>query len=228
MATEPAIKVNTAYFLFWPLLYLSLGSPVVLLAIPLLAERAFSDKPEHWVLDQHYNAFLAAILVMAAVDGLVRLLGLASRVGVRLGRHRWRAGPRALRWAATAWSGLVVLFAVVIIHTFPLAAVFSPGGWADSPLISAEQAAASVVPSGVCVEADNDIAPHLSSRDQVILLDEVPRGCPWVVLQTAYPSYPISSIDLAAQRANWLASNGYRLVFSQNEVYVYYRPQPAG
>jgi uncharacterized membrane protein len=228
VGTEPHIKVHTAFFLFWPFLYLSLASPVVLLAIPLLAERAFSNKPEHWGPDQHYNAFLAAILIMAALDGLVRVLGLAGRVRMRIGRHRWRVTPRALRWTAMAWSGLTVLSAVVIIHTFPLASVFSPGGWEASPLISSEQAAASVIPSGVCVEADNDIAPHLSSRDQVILLDEVPRGCPWVVLQTAYPSYPLSSTDLAAQRGNWLASNGYRLVFSQNQVYVYYRPAPAG
>jgi uncharacterized membrane protein len=228
VATQPGIKVHTAFFLFWPFLYLSIASPVVLLAVPLLAERAFSDKPEHWGPDQHYNAFLAAILIMAAVDGLVRVLGLAGRVRVRIGNLRWRAGPRALRWAATAWAGATVLFAVVIIHTFPMASVFSPGGWQASPLTSSEQAAVSVIPSGVCVEADNDIAPHLSSRDQVILLDEVPRGCPWVVLQTVYPSYPLSSMQLAAQRGNWLAHNGYRLVFSQNEVFVYYRPTPDG
>jgi hypothetical protein len=73
------------------------------------------------------------------------------------------------------------------------------------------------------VEADDDIAPHLSSRDQVLLLDQVPRGCPWVVLQTAQASYPINDIVLAVERADWLRENGYQLVFNQAKVYVYHR-----
>lgn len=129
---------------------------------------------------------------------------------------------------ALTWCVAVVGFACVIVHSFPLDYALSPGDWAASPTVSAEQAAASIIPSGVCVEADNDIAPHLSSRDQVILLDETPRGCPWVVLQTVNPSYPFGSTTAPeAQRADWLSHNGYRLVFAENQVYVYYRPAGA-
>lgn len=231
VATQPEVKVNTLYFLFWPYLYLSLASPICLLAVPLLAERLFSDKPEHWTLDQHYNAFLAAILLMAAVDGLIRVLRGASRLGARrplrsLRRHSalnrvTRARPAAV--VAVAWPALIFLFAVVITHTFPIRSVFNADQWSADSFTTGEAAATAMIPSGVCVEADDDIAPHLSSRDQVILLDQVPRGCPWVVLQTAQATYPISDNLLALERADWLRENGYRLVFSQAKVYVYHR-----
>lgn len=229
VATQPEVKINTLYFLFWPYLYLSLASPLCLLAVPLLAERLFSDKPEHWTLDQHYNAFLAAILIMAAVDGLIRVVrGLSHVRPLRrlssLPRFRMLLGARP--WVAVAWPALILLFAVVITHTFPIRSVVNADQWSSDSLTTAEAAATAVIPSGVCVEADDDIATHLSSRDQVILLDQVPRGCPWVVLQTAQPSYPLNDILSAVRRGDWLRANGYQLVFDQAKVYVYHQ-EPA-
>ncbi|MBS2964465.1 DUF2079 domain-containing protein [Actinocrinis puniceicyclus] len=222
VATQPDIKINTLYFLFWPYLYLSLASPLCLLAAPLLAERLFSDKPEHWTLDQHYNAFLAAILIMAAADGLIRVVGGVSSLRPRL-PGRVLALRRARPWFAVGWPALILLFAVVITHTFPIRSVFNAGQWSADALTTAQTAATAMIPSGVCVEADDDVATHLSSRDQVILLDQVPRGCPWVVLQTAQNSYPLNDILLAVERAHWLRQNGYQLVFNQAKVYVYHR-----
>lgn len=220
VATQPGVKMHTLFLLLWPYLFLSLASPLCLLAVPLLAERLFSDKPEHWSLDQHYNAFLAAILAMAAVDGLVRVTRGASRVRILAYRG---VLVRAKPWLAVAWCGAVLALAVVITHTFPIRSVFNAGQWQADNLTTAQAAATAVIPSGVCVEADDNIAPHLSSRDQVILLDQVPRGCPWVVLQTLAGVYPLSSGLLAVERIDWLRANGYRLVFSQSQVYVYHR-----
>jgi uncharacterized membrane protein len=223
VATQPDVKINTLYFLFWPYLYLSLASPICLLAVPLLAERMFSDKPEHWTLDQHYNAFLAAILLMAATDGLIRVLRGLSCVRPLQRLRRVPALARARSSVAIAWPALILLFAVVITHTFPIRSEFNADQWSSDSLTTAEAAATAVIPSGVCVEADDDIAPHLSSRDQVILLDQVPRGCPWVVLQTAQASYPLNDVLSAVKRGDWLRANGYELVFDQAKVYVYHR-----
>jgi len=89
---------------------------------------------------------------------------------------------------------------------------------------TAENQAVALIPDGACVEADNDIATHLSARTQVLLLDEIPRGCPWVVLQTAMPSYPLNDVTLVSERADWLAANGYQLIYSEANVSVYHRP----
>ncbi len=223
VATQPHVKVHTLFFLFWPYLYLSLASPICLLAAPLLAERLFSDKPEHWGLDQHYNAFLAAILIMAAVDGLVRLSGAARLLRVRWRGRAWRPTPRLGRWTVLAWSTAILVFAVVIIHTFPIRSVFDGNQWSDDDFTGAEAAAVAMIPSGTCVEADNNIATHLTSRTQVLLLDQVPRGCPWVVLQTFGGVYPMSDPVVVSERALWLRANGYVLVYSQAQVFVFHR-----
>jgi uncharacterized membrane protein len=250
VATQPGEKMHTLFYLFWPFLFLSLASPVCLLAVPLLAERLFSNKPEHWGLQQQYNAFLAAILVLAAVDGLGRVWRQVLWPLLRTFRQRWvwqwtwrrpwrwrrrsagsgdvihratgsvRLGGRVVVW----WAALVFAFACVMVHSFPMFSVLSINQWRATPVTTAENAAVALIPDGVCVEADNYIAPHLSARTQVLLLDEIPRGCPWVVLQTYYPSYPLSDTKLEAERAGWLAANGYQLVFSQSSVSLYHRP----
>jgi uncharacterized membrane protein len=226
VATQPGMKVHTFLLLLWPILFCCVLSPLSLPAVPLLAERAFSVKPEHWGLDQHYNAFLAAILITAAVDGAVRGYRLAGRARARwfpeAARPRRGRGPAFVR----TWSGVVLLATIVagVQWPMPLREVFAPGPWTATPYITAENEAAARVPDdAACVEADNNIATHLVSRTHVLLLDAVPRGCPWVVLQTATVSYPFSGPAEERKRAQQLTADGYRLVFSSNEVFVYHR-----
>ena len=227
IASRPADKVHTLLLLLWPLLFCCLLSPLSVLALPLLLERAFSSKPEHWRTDQHYNAFLAVILTTAAVDGVVRLWALVARLRER--RAPDRAGPvprTAGRWAL-GWAGAVLVCAVVMVFQspMPLGSVFFPNAWKANTFTTAANRAINQVPSDAgCVEADNDIAPHLSSRTEVLLLDAVPRGCPWVVLQTATVSYPFSGPTVEQARAHWLEADGYQLVFSSNQVFVYHHP----
>jgi uncharacterized membrane protein len=227
VASRPGDKVHTLLYLLWPLLFCCLLSPLSILAVPLIVERAFSDKPEHWRTDQHYNAFLAVILTTAAVDGAVRLWGWAGRLRDRRAPEREGPAPRtAGRWAL-GWAGFVLAGAVVLVFQYPmpLGSVFSPNSWRANGFTTAANQALAEVPSGDgCVEADNDFAPHLSSRTEVLLLDLVPHGCPWVVLQTAAVSYPFSGPAVEQSRAQWLAADGYQLVFSSNQVFVYHRP----
>jgi uncharacterized membrane protein len=96
---DPHVKVTTALWLLLPVLFLCLRSWLVLLALPMLAERYFADITFYWVRDYHYNSFLASILVLAAVDG-------ASR-------FRW---PKLrLGWAVAALA-----VSVAILPQFPL------------------------------------------------------------------------------------------------------------
>jgi hypothetical protein len=226
VASRPADKVHTLLLLLWPLLFCCLLSPLSILAVPLILERAFSDKPEHWRTDQHYNAFLAAILMTAAVDGAVRLWQLVGRLRARRAPDRAGPAPRTTgRWAL-GWAGAVFACAVVMVfqHPMPLSSIFAPNAWRANAFTTAVNRALTYVPSGACVEADNDIATHLTSRTQVLLLDSVPRGCPWVVLQTATVSYPFSGPAVEQARAQWLVADGYQLVFSSNQVFVYHHP----
>lgn len=96
---DPHVKVHTAFWLLAPLLFLCLRSWICLLAIPQILERFFSEVSYHWSEQYHYNAYLAAILVLAAVDG-------ASKF--KLPRLR------------TAWAAAVAAIGLALIPLHPL------------------------------------------------------------------------------------------------------------
>lgn len=219
VAVTPSVKVGTFWWLVAPLLLLCLFSPIVLLAAPLVAERAFSDDPGHWGLGPHYNAFLAPILILAAVDGVRRLRDLsARRLGDRHARVRTATDyfPRA--WALT----VAVIMAWTSWTGFPLGQVLRPSGWQTDAIQRAQTAAVAVIPDGASVEADDDISTHLSSRTNVVLLDKTPHLRDWVVLQTFATEFPLTR-DQLRQRVTWLMDNGYRQVFERDDVYVFHR-----
>jgi uncharacterized membrane protein len=85
----PRMKLDTMIWLFGACAFLPLLSPITLAMVPLLLERMLSSTSSNWWGVQfQYNAFLVVILLLAAVDG-----------GIRLGR--WAA------WARSRWAGRV-------------------------------------------------------------------------------------------------------------------------
>jgi uncharacterized membrane protein len=74
LLVTPEVKLQTMLWLFGAFCFLSLRSPMVLAAIPLLLERMLSNKfGNWWVTGYQYNAYLVPILVFSAVDGAARL-----------------------------------------------------------------------------------------------------------------------------------------------------------
>jgi uncharacterized membrane protein len=217
VATTPAVKVSTFWWLVTPLLFLCFFSPLILLAAPLLAERAFSDDPGHWGLGPHYNAFLAPILILAAVDGVVRLRNLATR---RLTTPHPQALTKYLP-PALAFT-IAVIMAWTSWTTFPLGQALRPSGWQTGAIQHAQTAAVAMIPNGANVEADDNISTHLSSRTNVVLLDQTPHLRDWVVLQIFATEFPLTQ-DQLRQRVAWLLQNGYHQVFEQSDVYVFHR-----
>ena len=70
----PPVKVRTMIGLLAMFGFLPLASPMVIAALPLLAERMLaSGYPLWWQAKFQYNAFLVMILCCAAVDGAARL-----------------------------------------------------------------------------------------------------------------------------------------------------------
>ena len=71
---KPRVKLQTMKWLLAVFCFLPLLSPLVLAALPLIAERMLNSKyPNWWVTHFQYNAFIVVILVFAAVDGAARL-----------------------------------------------------------------------------------------------------------------------------------------------------------
>ncbi len=104
MLVTPGVKVSTMLSLLAPLGFLSLASPMVVAAVPLLLERMLATGyPSWWTTAYHYDAFIVTILILAAVDGAARI---QSRMHVQVVsappwlRMRPRAGAACSRLPA--------------------------------------------------------------------------------------------------------------------------------
>ena len=87
---SPRMKLDTMIWLVGAFGFLPLLSPVTLAVVPLLLERMLaSSSRDWWGVPFQYNAFLVVVLLLAAVDG-----------GVRLGRWVPGCGPC---WPAASW-----------------------------------------------------------------------------------------------------------------------------
>lgn len=204
--TNPDVKVHTLLWLFAPLLFLPLLSPMVLPALPLLAERMLaSDMPNWWTTGFQYNAFIVVPLFCAAVDGARRL------------RRRVPAG------FGLGWAAAVCVIAVAVLPKFAFASLLHTSWYDGGPRTGAARAVIDRVPDGVLVEASNYLGPHLSGRDRVLLWDTTPRYAPWVVGDVEGRHFPFPSLEEQRERVRHLLANGYQVVFERDGYVVLHR-----
>lgn len=211
IATTPSVKVSTLLWLFAPWGFLPLLSPITLLALPVLAERMFSTNWHYWGTAYHYSAVLMPVLALAAVDGSARLLRL-------LPRPRW--APRVA--LALALAGLVV--AAGLVRQFPFQVLFTAAEWRTSATERSAYQILAAVPSGVTIEADSRLGPHLTRRMTVLLLDQKPRWAPWVVIDIGQQYFPFDDVSQARARYALLTAAGYRVVAAAGGFRLLHRP----
>jgi uncharacterized membrane protein len=197
----PVTKIEMLLWLTVPFVLLCLASPLILLAAPLLVERLLSANPSHWGTGHHYNAYLAPVLMLAAVAAAARL-------------------PAAWR---QRWAVAVCAIAVALCAIFPFHRLLQPAEWRTTDQERAAAAAVAAIPDGATVEAVNSLGPHLTARTTVLLLDATPRGAPWVVADVARPAFPFVSIAEQRQRVGLLRGQGYVVVFEQAGYVVLHR-----
>jgi len=224
----PGVKVRTMVGLLVPLGFLALASPLVLAALPLLAERMLaSGYPLWWQAKFQYDAFIVMILFLAAVDGAARLQRQWRRAGLHLPGLTVR-GRSARDWPpATIWASIVLIAALAYLPFSPFGQLLHPKYYMVNPRMAAADRAVAHVPSGVEVEAANNIGPHLSGRDTVLLLDGAPRWAPWVVADTKGLDFPFCTPQQQAQDVTYLKAHGYQQVFADDGYVVLHRPADA-
>ena len=162
----PWVKVRTMIGLLAMFGFLPLASPMVIAALPLLAERMLaSGYPLWWQAKFQYDAFLVMILCCAAVDGAARLQGHWPA--------RWDAWltypfrrPASLRRggagleARHVWAAAICAAALVYLPSSPFGALLKPGFYGTNARMRAAAAAVAHVPAGVEVEASNNLGPR--------------------------------------------------------------------
>jgi uncharacterized membrane protein len=229
----PWVKARTMIGLLAMFGFLPLASPMVIAALPLLAERMLaSGYPLWWQAKFQYDAFLVMILCCAAVDGAARLQRHWPERWNGWLTYPWRR-PAWLRrggtaWPpATLWAAAVCAAALVYVPSSPFGPLLKPGFYGTNARMRAAVAAVAHVPAGVEVEASNNIGPRLSGRDTVLLLDGTPRWAPWVVGDTIGLDFPFCTPTQQAGELAYLRAHGYAQVFAADGYVVLHRPADA-
>lgn len=216
LATTPGVKVETLLWVFAPLLFVALLSPLVMPALPLLAERLLAaGMPTWWDIWYQYDAFIVIPVLCAAVDGARRLGRWVRRVP-RVGRVATVGG------FGLAYAGTICLIAVLLVPRFPLGELWRPEFYAPGPREHAQRAAVARVPDGARVAAANHIGPQLTSRCRVVLYDGEPSGAPWVIADLRRWEFPFPSLQEQRDRAEQLQRRGYEIVFRRQGVVVFH------
>ncbi len=133
-------------------LFLPLCSPILLIAIPPVAERFWADNPSFWTTSYQYTLPVAPILAFATIDGLSRLRASSLRLGCA-----------AIIPLALVGSTLVLTLAVAR----PLSPLL---GYMSGKSAAAIDDCLATIPAGASVAASTHLLPHLTHRLHATLL----------------------------------------------------------
>ena len=129
----PWVKARTMIGLLATFGFLPLVSPMVVVVLPLLAERMLaSGYPLWWQAKFQYDAFVVMMLCCAAVDGAARLQrrwpqGWDKFLTYPARRPSWlRHGGVAWR-PATLWAAAICAAALVYVPSSPFGSLLHPG-----------------------------------------------------------------------------------------------------
>jgi uncharacterized membrane protein len=209
---QPDVKVDTILWLLVIAAFAPLCSPFLLVVLPPLAERLLSGDPHWWGTYYHYNAFLVLAVLAAGVDGIARL-------------RRWWPVARPV---GVAWGALVLVIGLWLVPGFAFGAVLAPSAWHRTAAMNAAAAAVAHVPSGVTVEAPDNLGPQLTGRTTVLLWDNLPRWAPWVLADTNGLQFPFCDVTDQRARLAFLLTHGYQVTFADDgfEVLHHFGKQP--
>lgn len=212
VATNNPEKGLTMVFMFGAFLWLTVYSPLLVLMVPLLAERMLSSTTSLWGPAGHYTLTAAPVLAMGAADGLANVL-------------RFFDAQRRRR-LAIALVGIVVVGANVdLAHKFPLvqelrSAAFYKRTAEDRTMAAA---VARIPAHSGSVAADGTLLPAVSARGTVYYIGPQTPPTDWVIYRDALPNRDGPAyLKLVRQTMRRRASQ-YALVFSRGDMRVWKR-----
>ena len=209
LAFSPWEKVRTLGELFVQTGFLSLASPVLVLLLPQLAERAFSDRAAMWLEHDHYSAVSAPLLFLAAADGLARFCKM-----VTVDRRRLLAVGLSL-------TILVGTFMTSMRAGLAVSEPFDSYARQQSSERAAElDKALALLPPDGSVEAGGWLVPHLLHRAGTLRLSSGESwNTEWIVLEPSVPQWPLS-LTQVRDRLAAAGQEGYVQVYASPRVVV--------
>ena len=223
----PPVKFHTLVTIFYPTGLLALFSPYVLFTLPFLAERMLNERSFLWETHFHYTSVIEPIVVLAAVDTVGRLVRRFPRA---LGTRRPRGVPLGVVPAFVVWVVAVPVYMLSVGGSdYPLNGLWTGRVWSRPVRWQAVHDVLPMIPPGECVEADNQLAPQLTSRDHVTRITSAPTAkvqvsgsqgrATWVVLDLS-PGRPDTGWQGDPPRVALAAAlqRGYRIVWQSAPI----------
>lgn len=211
---SPAAKLRSYWYTFYPFLCLVFLSPLFIVMIPLLAERFLSGQPNYWSMSYHYSAVISPVLIMAAADGLIRLIRLARM-------------ERLKSAIAVACGMVILLLNLHLLSQQPLWNLTRAEYWRASQSDRTGRRALSLIPPDVSVAAQAPIVPHLSHRRHIFLLTYNLVTIPdadYVIACEQLGVFPYPSFREVREYLDGQQAKGYRKIFEEDGWIVLERP----
>lgn len=176
---SPVAKAHTILAMLAPFLFLSFGSRLFILALPLLAERFLSTNANFWYTHYDYSLTIAPVLAMAAAAGLCNLVRIVPA----------RPGRRIVVIVA-AGTMLVTSLAVSklgtsdsVVNSLTDPAFYHAPGYAAGASRALEH-----VPENGSLKTVDLLLPHASERQRIEQLDPKTVGLDdYVVVNVVQP-----------------------------------------
>jgi uncharacterized membrane protein len=211
----PDVKLYTLHAIFWPFLFLPLISPIMIVGIPLILQRFWSDQSLYWMANFHYTGTLAPILVMAATDSLARLKQ-------RMSGRSWTD--------AAVWVVVFLMLAGNLYYApkYQLRHLAEADYWQLSASDQTGRRVLATISPTASVSAQNSILPHLSQRNYAYLIhnDQPFYYSEYIVIAAGAKLYPFATFEMArAYVEEKLAGRGYELVVDEGDWLIWQNVQ---
>jgi uncharacterized membrane protein len=160
IAVTPFTKVETMAALFTPFLFLAFGSRLMILAIPLLAERFLASDPQFWQTHFQYSVPIAPVIAMAAIDSLAKLRAVLPA----------RLRGTALKTCAAAIIAINVVLSFHVISATALTRLVDGYATETPSYVAGAAEAIAHVPANAPLVTMPLALPHASERSNIQLL----------------------------------------------------------
>lgn len=185
-----SLKVAT-----WFILFLSGGWAVfkkpqyLLMALPILAAKFWSDKPEHWSLSLHYSIELAPILILAAFSVLSEFK--KPILALSLGMLTFLLCLGATHWTRTAQHPQFV--------PKPEKRISQAAHWESHYPVEEFYEHFKKIPADADIGLHNRLFAHLCFRREPWPYPENMQGLEYIILLDDHPCWPVSADKYAHQ-----------------------------
>lgn len=218
LLVTPSIKADTLRSIFEVWFFLPLLSPIMIIGLPLILQRFWSDQSLYWMADFHYSGTVASILVLAMIDTLSRI-------------KKYIPSKTTGNTMVLVVSILVLLANLHFLPRYQLRFLGEKSYWHLTSGDITGYKAIGLISEGASVSAQNGIIPHLSQRKYIYLIHEAQPLYLSEYIVIGNSASLLTSLKFEDFRKfieSKIAGHNYEVVFDENDWVVWHSPDMAG